>query len=68
MTPPDAETAASAFVEAVQRVGTAGALAEVEEQVRALTCEELARHFAARPGTWTGTEVADVLRRWRWER
>lgn len=65
MTPSDLEQAAASFVERVQIVGTASALDEIRDAVRAQQAEELARYFAARPGTWTGTEVADCLRRWR---
>lgn len=64
MTADDAETAAYAFVEAVQRVGTAGALAEVEDQVRAQTYEEIARRLEGE----SEHAIARMVRDWRWRR
>jgi hypothetical protein len=67
LTDGDLEYAASGFIEDVQRIGTGPALGQVIENAQARLAEALAREFAAQPGTWTGAEVAEYLRRWRWK-
>lgn len=66
MTLTESEAAWADLIRRGQEHGYAPALEAVLAEQRHRTLEELARHFASHPGTWTGLEVADCLRRWEW--